>query len=310
MAFFSILANELKSDIITIEELKEKISNSPIQPKPVCRSLDFIFGWKTYITPWLADPPLTNHSKYNSFAVKKEDGRVKFRAKKLPQDLELVPRAGLRLLKENTVYCPVESAEFRTEEIMFDRIFKAVATITSKLQLSDKMRIQGSWDRLRESLEAFPRKRENLRKMLITDLPKQVRNNLPAVPDFLRDVDDDAIISGDLHAEDIAEGTLEEIHEDLDVCVYTAVSVSRPWVGRVKQMMSGRKFVIQWFGRKSGRGKTFTALVNQDGTPSLCELEMDTIMFWGMTENRREDSFMLSQFWLETIRLEYEKLDS
>ena len=82
MAFLnSILANELKSDITTIEELKEKITNAPIQPKPVCKSLDFIFGWKGFVTPWLADPPLTNHSKYNSFSVQKESGKVKFRKK-------------------------------------------------------------------------------------------------------------------------------------------------------------------------------------------------------------------------------------
>ena len=75
-------------------------------------------------------------------------------------------------------------------------------------------------------------------------------------------------------------------------------------------MLPGRKFVIQWFNRKSGRGKTFTAMTNEDGTPNLSELELDTIMFWAMTENRKVDSFILSQFWLESIRLEYEKLDS
>ena len=106
------------------------------------------------------------------------------------------------------------------------------------------------------------------------------------------------------------EGSLEEIHEDLDVCVYSDITVARPWVGRVKQMLPGRKFVIQWFGRKSGRGKTFTALLGEDGNPSLSELDMASIMFWGMSENRLENSFTLSQSWLETIRLDYEKLDS
>ena len=43
------------------------------------------------------------------------------------------------------------------------------------------------------------------------------------------------------------------------------------WVVMVKQMLPGRKFVIQCFGRKSGRGKTFTAFVGEDGTFSFCE---------------------------------------
>ena len=276
----------------------------------MCESLDFIFGWKSFVTPWLTDPPLANHSKYHSFALQKEGGKVKFRAKRLPQDTELVPRAGIRLLLDETIFYPVDSADFRTEEILFDKIFKAVSTITSKMPLCEKMRIQNSWDRLRGSLESFPRRRTSLRKMIITDLPKQAKNDLPIAPDFLRDAEDGNTISGDLHEEDIEEGSLEEIHEDMDVCVYTEVSVGRPWVGRVKQMLPGRKFVIQWFNRKSGRGKTFTAMTNEDGTPNLSELELDTIMFWAMTENRKVDSFILSQFWLESIRLEYEKLDS
>ena len=306
----SILANEFKSDIKTVEELKEKISNAPIKPMPICRSLEFIFGWKNFVTPWLADPPLVNHSNYNSFVVQKEDGKVKFRAKKLPQDSELEPRAGIRLLKDDTQFFPVDPADFRTHEIPFDRIFKAVTIVTSKLSLNEKMRIQSSWDRLRDCLEAAPRRMSLLRKMILTDLPKQAQNDLPVAPAFLRDKEDVNTISGDLYDENIDEGSLEEIHEDMDVCVYTDLTAGRPWVGRVRQILPGRKFHIQWFIRKSGRGQIFTAMTNEDGTPNLSELELGTIMFWEMTENRKADSFKLSQFWLETIRMEYEKLDS
>ena len=80
---FSILANEFKTDDIkTIEELFEMILNSPIEPKPVCNEVDYIFGWKEYISPLLAAPPLKNHSLYHSFSINKEEGVVKFRAKK------------------------------------------------------------------------------------------------------------------------------------------------------------------------------------------------------------------------------------
>ena len=54
----------------------------------------------------------------------------------------------------------------------------------------------------------------------------------------------------------------------------------------------------------------FSALSNPDGSPSLAEQEKGTVMFWMMSENRREDSFTLSQYWLETIQLEYLELDS
>ena len=62
---------------------------------------------------------MINHSS-NSFKWQCEEDSVKFRAKKLPQDSEFVPRAGIRLLKEETHFYPVESAEFRTHEIPFD----------------------------------------------------------------------------------------------------------------------------------------------------------------------------------------------
>ena len=306
---FSILAQEFKSDIKTVEDLKKKIEDAPIKPKPICRSLEYIFGWKEYVTPWLADPPLTNHSNYNSFQWQNEEGSVKFRAKKLPQESESVPRAGIRLLKEETLFYPVESAEFRTHDIPFDRIMKAVNILTSKLPLDEKMNIQSSWDRLRDSLEAVPRRRTMLRKMNLNELPKQVKKSIPITPPFLTASDDGNTISGDLYDENIDEGSLEEIIEDMDVCIYSDITAGRPWVGRVRQMLPGRKFTVQWFSRRSGRGQVFKAMNREDGSPFLSEVELDSIMFWEMSEDRREDSFKLASFWLETIRLEYEKLD-
>ena len=43
-----------------------------------------------------------------------------FRAKKMPQDKELVPRSGIRLLKENIEFEPVGCAEYRIERLNFD----------------------------------------------------------------------------------------------------------------------------------------------------------------------------------------------
>ena len=106
--YFSILANEFKSDDIkTVEELKNKILNAPIEPAPVCVDLDYIFSWKEFIGPNLADPPLKNHSMYHSFIVAKEEDVVKFRAKRYPQDKEYVPRAGLKVVKEGVQFIPV-----------------------------------------------------------------------------------------------------------------------------------------------------------------------------------------------------------
>ena len=51
---FSMLSNVLKSgDIPTLEVLKEKLVSAPIEPKPICKDLDFIYDWKGFILPKL-----------------------------------------------------------------------------------------------------------------------------------------------------------------------------------------------------------------------------------------------------------------
>ena len=70
-------------------------------------------------------------------------------------------------------------------------------------------------------IRSFPKKK----KLEKNDIDRQVIHDLPPVPAFLRDSDDGNVISGDIHDEAVEEGSLDEIHEDLDVCVYTDVSV-------------------------------------------------------------------------------------
>ena len=206
-----------------------------------------------------------NHTNYHSFIWQKEENFVKFRAKQLPQDKEFVPRAGIRLLKEDTMFLEVEPAEFRTHEIPFDRIFKSVSIITSKVPQSERIVIQSSWDRLRDSLEAFPRRITTLKKMNLNLLPKQSMVVLPSISSTLTVFEQEgSTISGDLYDERIEDGSLEEIEEDVDVCIYSDVAAGRPWVGRVKQMLPGGKCVIQWFNRRSGRGQIFKAMVKED----------------------------------------------
>ena len=308
---FSILATELSADVKTYEDLIEKLENSPITPKPKCIGLDLIFGWKQFINNHMtSEPPLANFTKYNSFMWSIENDNVKFRAKRLPQDTEYEPRAGIRLVKEGMEVLPIEAVEPRLEHIPFDRILRTVRIMVSDSPLSERYRIQESWDKLRDRLEALPKKQIFHRRMILTELPKQ-RPAVPSlnVPENLLETPEDRI-SGELFEESIEEGNLDEIVEGVDVCVYTDSAHGRPWVGKVKQMLPGRKFVIHWYGRKSGRGNLFSALSNKDNTPYLSELDMNSIMFWAFTEMRRESSFVISKFWLENLRLEYERLDN
>ena len=95
-----------------------------------------------------------------------------------------------------------------------------------------------------------------------------------------------------------------------DVCVYTSDITSRPWVGRVTKLLEGEKFEIVWFTRKRGRGGVFRMMKDQQGNQIKAVLDLNSVMFWHMSENRSDESFTLSPYWLEAIRVEYLELDA
>ena len=149
-----------------------------------------------------------------------------------------------------------------------------------------------------------------MRKMKLADLPRQRKENVTSDRNESAECDVEKVITGNLCPETIEEGDLDDdITVGTDLCVYTESSVGRPWVGRVQELLPNKKFIIHWYSRRSGRGKTFRAMKKADGSPYLSEQDFDTIMFWQMSEDRTEESFTLSNFWFETMRLEYEKLD-
>ena len=238
---------------------------------------------------------------------------MKLRAKKLPQNPEssLYPRAGIKILKDCVGFSPVGAAGFRVEEIKFDQIFIGVRKMTSKLNLQEKMEVESSWEHLRKSLESLPSKSDNLRKMNLKELPTQtVAGGDRCDGSESDDSEDGDMLAGNICSEIIEEGDLEEdITIGTDICVYTESTRGRPWVGRVQELLPGKKFKIQWFSRRSGRGKLFSAMFSDDGTPYVSEQDFDSIMFWDMSENRKSDSFSLSNFWLEAMKEEYNKLD-
>ena len=311
---FSILCKQFKTDITTLEILKERILSAPIIPKPICRSLDFIYDWKQFIEDKLTQPPLKYQSKYNSFLLTLEicdDKRcVMLRGKKLPQDTELVPRSGIRIIKDDLEFPPVGPAGFRVENIKFDEIMRGLQIFMSKLDFQERMKITASWDRLRDSLESLPRRSNNCLKMKLEDLIKQIPEVLH-VPDYLMEQEDTGTeLTGDKYPENIDDGDLDaEICVGMDICVYTEEPRGRPWVGRIVQLLENKRFLIHWFTRKTIRSKVFSALFKEDGNRNISEQENGTVMFWQMTENRTKNSFSLSNFWLETLQRQYEALD-
>ena len=310
---FSIICPMLRVDITTIESLKERILTAPIEPKPSCRNLDYIYDWKQFVGDKLTYPPLMYQSKYNSFRLNVEhrDSKrlVVFRAKKMPQESHMVPRAGIRLIKEGVNFDPVGCAEYRVENIRWDEIMKGINAFLSRKSIQERRSVLNSWDRLRDHIESLPRRADSFPKMKIQDFPKQVQEILHT-PDYLEEVEDSAELTGDLHPEDVDDGDLDsEIAEGMDVCIYTRDKRWRPWVGRVVQILEHKRFIIHWYSRKSSRSKRFEAMNNDSGERCVSEIKNGAVMVWQMSENRTPTSFTLSSFWLTYIAREYANYD-
>ena len=145
-------------------------------------------------------------------------------------------------------------------------------------------------------------------KMDLQSLPKQEKPDLAPSVSAQDELEEHKLL-GKFCDEEPIVGDLKDICVGDDVCVYTASKQGRPWVGRVTNCLEGNKFTIQWFKRE-GRSRHFKAMVNPEGVPNCCELDLDTVMFWSMTENKSENRFLISPYWMDAICHEYNRIDA
>ena len=174
-----------------------------------------------------------------------------------------------------------------------------------------RMKVSTSWDALRETLEKLPAKRMNLETMKITDLPKQTEHEQPTVPEEFQHVYEKEIpdLKGEIFPQSLDEGKFEdEIMEGLDVCCYTRSKAKRPWLGRVKEVLPGGKFVINWYARRKGNINKFHAMIVV-GKQYLSVQENACVILWGFSDQRLEESFVVSNFWLAKIKSDYDIYD-
>ena len=309
---FSCLAKVFKeNEMSSVNDLIDKIVNSPIIPKPLCTNLFYIFDWKNCVTEKLSKTKLEYHSFYHSFNFVKENGKSVLRAKLYPQDVEFGPKEGILLLKDGTEFESVGAAEFRIEKLQLQKLFDSLQKYFISLPLESRIKVTSCWEALRKTLESLPKNRMNLSKMRISELPKQVQTREPLIPEHLNQLNEDEEVPelrGQICEENIPEvieGSFEtEIAVEMDVVIYTRSMQMRPWVGRVLQVLPGNKFTLQWYKRR-GRGNLFHAMVNSDGSPVLSVQERTVVMYWHISEAKTEHSFRLSYYWLEKIKLDY-----
>ena len=306
---FSILANEFKTaEIPDVETLKQKIESAPIKPKPVVESMMYSWDWKEFVEPRLN--PLENHSLFNSFLLKKENGEVRFRYKRLPQSSEYGPLQGIKLIKSREGLHPVKAAEFRIESLKLDKLMRGLQPYFRTMELERRMTVVTRWEALKKTLESLPAKLERLEKMDLTKLPTYTEVDSDQVQEML-DADDVRHIRGEFFEEMVEEGNLEdEICVNMDVCVYTVQKRKRPWVGRVAGLKNRDSFLVHWYEKdQNSKAGRYIAMKSDDGSPYTSELDLSSVMLWSFTESRTDDSFVITPVWMECLKQEYTKMD-
>ena len=294
-----------------MDDLFEKLAGAPIIPRAEVEHFLYSWDWKDFIVDHLTDKDLEKHSFYHQFQFVKEDTFVKMKAKHLPQSEEWIPSSGIRLVKEGVIFEPISASEFRIEKLELVHVFRYLMKYFQWLLMALRVKVSSSWDALRDTLENLPRRRMNLMTMKIENLPKQPMHPSPIVPDEFQHIYEREIpaLIGDIFPENLDEGKFEdEIMEGLDVVCYTRSKAKRPWVGRVTEVLPGGKFVINWYARKKGNKNNFFAM-KVNGKLYLSVQENASVILWGFSEQRLEDSFVVSNYWMAKIRSDYEVYD-
>ena len=127
------------------------------------------------------------------------------------------------------------------------------------------------------------------------------------------DTQNEEEIRGRYHQEYVDDGDLqEELLDGTDVCIYTASKRSRPWVGRVlKTYPEEGEFEVQWYEKdKSSKHGRYIAMTYPNDAPYVSRMPYSTVMVWSFTEQRGEFEFVISSYWQQYLKSEYEKLDA
>ena len=268
----------------------------------------FTWDWKKCISDKF-EKPLANHSFYHAFKIVKEGQTTKLRVKRLPQDTVWEPPTGIQIFKHAVTFEPVGCAEFRIEELNIDKVMLDLTKYIKRMPTHLRVSVSNSWAKLRDTLEALPRRQKNFPPMKIIDLPRVVIQESVRLPEEFEFVEEGYENLPEICGKVCEERLFDQsIREGLDVVVYTNNRSGRPWLGRVLNCYDDRTFLIQWFERQ-GRCLKFRAMFESSKQPYTSRLSNDVVMFWDITVQKSDNSFNLTPYWLTKIMKEYEKYD-
>ena len=230
------------------------------------------------------------------------------RYKDLPQNEKWLPEPGYQLLEEvGGGQLNVDSIggivadQFRVEDLHLDAVgadyMKYVETIHNE---ETKKQCLKSWDKLRSRLEKMPRKRNNLPRMNLKELPKQGPEM--EVFEFVEEEEGRGVGGIKMYDEKLGSLRIGD-----DVAIYTKTMSGRPWIGRVMEIKEG-EVSVQWFQKKSARLK-YEAQYYRNGKPYIDTISRESIIYINVSAVSDKKTLKLTPTVHRKIMDEYEKLD-
>ena len=89
----------------------------------------------------------------------------------------------------------------------------------------------------------------------------------------------------------------------LDVAVYTRERESRPWLGRVVNVVDESQFTVHWY-EKSGSKGLYNAISNNNA-PFLSVIDNASVILWAFSTRVSEFSFKVTSVMKEQIMSSY-----
>ena len=88
----------------------------------------------------------------------------------------------------------------------------------------------------------------------------------------------------------------------LDVAVYTKEKRTRPWIGRVTELVNDEQFKIHWY---SGSKNSFKGMQTNTEEPYCSIVDNSSVILWGFSHDQTDQSFKVKRVFMEQIMSAY-----
>lgn len=228
--------------------------------------------------------------------------------------------SGIKLFKDKPDFSKLEVSPFR-EDPSYDEIFKSVrnkyfpslenkfcAVEIQEIKLNWKNRINFLIGSKPESFKPFD---FNKLKPQVPGVEEEtIREKIQRCPSRR-----EAALTATFFPTEMSSFSVEDLEVDMSLVFYTNKKTSRPWIGLFQGLCQDKndntEVEVQWLERER---RHFSLALNDDGSPYLSRLEIETIMFSDVLTNispagERSGPYVLDGDTIKEIKSAYAERD-